>query len=266
MKRSAFGLFCLLVACGDPPPPAISMDPHQDYEDENVTVLGGDDRIPIATGQVSQGEDCLQLDDETCVPVDRTGKYCKDGSGPVDVVVVDGEVVQIVCYEDADTTEGPSVVVTSSAGDVEVAQMDNGGVVTFGAETDGVPIEGDVTVDGNNVSVYGNGPDNTIIEGNLTITGNNARVRGIHVMGNVIIDLNTAAFLLSEVDGNVVVRSNNSLVAAVRVHGNVEVPGNNTILVQNEVAGAWQIEGQGSVCDDNVEWVDDAAGETLTCP
>ena len=37
----------------------------------------------------------------------------------------------------------------------------------------------------------------------MTITGNNARVRGIHVMGNVIIELNTAAFLLSPLSSGI---------------------------------------------------------------
>ena len=260
-------LFLGLVHCGeDPPAPAIGSDPHQDYEDENVTVLGGDDQIPIATGQPTEGG-CLQITTEECVPVDRTGKYCKEGSGPVDVIVVDGEVVEVICYEDTDTTEGPTQVVTSSSGDVMVAQQDNGAVVTFGEETDGVPIEGDLTVDGNGVTVYGNGPDKTIIDGDLLITGNNARVRGVRVMGDVIIDLNTAAFVLSHVDGNLEVRSNNSLVASDRTFGNFVVTGNNTILVQNEVGGEWMLDGaQGSVCQSNVRWENDAPADPLECP
>lgn len=232
-----------------------STDPFQDYEEENVTIINGDDTVPIATGQLD-GETCLQLTAENCVPVDRTGRYCNTDSGPVDVVVANGEVQEVVCYRDSGTSE-TTVVVTDTSGNVDLPQTANGAVLTFDPATNGVPIEGNVTVDGNNVTVYGNGPENTIINGNLVITGNNARIRGVRVKGNVEISLNTAAILFSIIEGNLVMNFNNSLAAENQVYGNLEVKMNNTSLIRNGVGGNLAIDGAGTICDGNYA-IDDA--------
>jgi hypothetical protein len=248
-------------------------EPYQEYEEGSVTVIGGDPDAPVATG-TTEG-DCLQITEDTCTPIVRDGMYCKTDSGPVDVIVVNGMVQEVVCYEDT-TGDGPTEVVQNGSGGVDVPQQDNGSVITFDPSTDGVPIEGDVRVDGNNVTIYGNGPDKTIITGNLDITGNNARVRGVRVKGNVTIDLNTASFVLSVVEGNLEVSSNNCLVAENDAFGNVQVSGNNTILVGNDVDDQWQIQGSGSICQSNRSF-DDTNGDAivaetergatdLTCP
>jgi hypothetical protein len=248
-----------LLACGDDP--LYSTDPFQDYEDGNVTVLNGDDTVPIATGQLD-GETCLQLTEETCVPVTRDGRYCKTDQGPVDVVVVDGQVKEVVCYRDSDTTD-TTVVVTNTEGGVDLPQTANGAVLTFGPATNGVPIEGDVTVDGNNVTVYGNGPENTIINGDLVISGNNARIRGVRVTGNVSITLNTAAILFSVIEGNLILDMNNSLAAENQVYGNIEVRKNNSTLVRNGVRGNLDIQGSGTICDGNYAITDPNNNKTL---
>lgn len=218
--------------------------------------------MPVASGQV--GEDgCLQITTDTCVAVAREGKYCKTDDGPVDAVVVDGKVVDVVCYEDTDGAQGPSVIVDGNHdGNIDVPQQDNGAVITFDPSTDGKPIKGDVVVDGNNVTLYGNGPDKSIIDGNLTITGNNARVRGVHVTGNVHIDLNTAALVFCVVDGNLKVDSNNSLIAECKVAGDFEVKGNNCILVNNTAGKEWKIDGSNTTCDGNTKFPD---GSALSC-
>lgn len=258
-----------LFACGEET--QLYDAPYQEYEDETVTVIGGDEAVPVATG-TTEGE-CLQISDETCTPIDREGKYCKTDSGPVDIVVVDGEVQQVVCYEDT-SDDGPNRVLDSEAGDVEVAQMENGAVVTFDPSTDGVPIEGDIVVDGNDVTLYGNGPDKTIIDGNVRITGNNARVRGIRVTGNVTIDLNTASFVLSVVEGNLVIKYNNCLAAENDVFGNLVNDGNNTILVGNDIGGSLEGSGSGAICQDNRGFedvngdlivTDDEIGDPIDC-
>lgn len=251
----------LLPACGDGDP-LFSTDPFQDYEEENVTVINGDETVPIASGRLEDGTTCLQLTEETCVPVERSGRYCNTDSGPVDVVVVNGEVQAVVCYRDSGTAQ-TTVVVTDTDGNVDLPQTANGAVLTFDPATNGVPIEGNVTVDGNNVTVYGNGPENTIIEGNLVITGNNARIRGVRVKGNVEISLNTAAILFSIIEGNLVMNFNNSLAAENQVYGNLEVKKNNTSLVRNGVAGNLAIEGSGTICDGNYAISDANGNKTL---
>jgi hypothetical protein len=249
-------LLTFLAACSGDDQLA-STDPHNPYEDGATTVIGGDPETPIASGQVN-GEGCLQVDEDTCVAVEREGKYCSNDQGPVDAVVVDGEVVEVVCYEDNDGASGPSIIVDSdSDGDIDVPQNQNGAVITFDPATDGQPIAGNVTLDGNNVTLYGNGPDKSIIDGNLIIIGNNARVRGVHVTGNIEIGLNTAAVVFCVVDGNIQISSNNSLIAETDVYGNVQVEGNNCILVNNDVAGGWQITGSNAICDGNMKFADD---------
>lgn len=261
-KRLLLPLLCISLlgsACGDDA--LYGTDPYQNYEDENVTVINGDETVPIATGQLD-GETCLQLTEDNCVPVNREGKYCKTATGPVDVVVVNGSVAEVVCYRDSDTNE-TTVVTTSTGGDVDVPQTANGSVLTFDPATDGVPIEGNVTVDGNNVTVYGNGPDKTIIDGNLVITGNNTRIRGVRVKGNVEISLNTAAILFSVIEGNLVMNYNNSLAAENQIYGNLEVKKNNTILVRNGVAGNLSVDGSGTSCDGNYAITDPDGNKTL---
>jgi hypothetical protein len=245
----------VLSSCGETDQLA-STNPHNPYEDGATTVIGGDENVPVASGQVND-EGCLQITAETCTEVAREGKYCKTDEGPADAIVVDGVIVEVVCYEDTDGSSGPTKVIG------DVPQQDNGAVITFDPSTDGKPIAGDVVVDGNNVTIYGNGPDNSIIDGNLTITGNNARVRGVRVTGDLLITLNTAAVVFSVIEGNVRMETNNSLLAECEVYGNVEVPGNNCILVNNRVGGQWNIGGQGAICDGNTKRDDETAA--LSC-
>lgn len=270
MKRwSIFLAFvALCAACGEET--QLYQQPYQEYEDETITVIGGDDAVPVATGTTE--DDCLQISDDTCTPISREGQYCKTDSGPVDIIVVDGEVKEVICYEDVDGA--PTEVLDSEAGDVEIAQEENGTVVTFDPSTDGVPIEGDILVDGNDVTLYGNGPDKTIIDGNLRITGNNARIRGVRVTGNVIIDLNTASFVLGVVEGNLEIRFNNCLAAENDVFGNLVNDGNNTILVGNDVGGGLEGSGLGASCQDNRSFddanmdfivTDDEVGDPIEC-
>jgi hypothetical protein len=262
----------VLSACEDTQ--LASTDPYQDFEEMDVTVIGGDETVPVATGQLTD-DGCLQVTETECVPVDREGRYCKTDDGPADVIVVDGQIQEVVCYEDTDGTEGTSSVLDgNNDGDIDIPQQDNGAVITFDPSTDGKPIVGDVTVDGNDVTLYGNGPDKSIIDGNLRITGNNARVRGIRVTGNVIMDLNTSAFVLSVVEGNLVVNYNNCLIAENDVFGNIDINGNGTIAVGNGTAGNLENSGMGTICQDNFQFsdangdksvTDDEAGAPLEC-
>jgi hypothetical protein len=272
MKRILLGLL-VLSACEDTQ--LAREEPFQEYNDGDVTVIGQDEEVPIATGQLTD-EDCLQVTETDCVPVAREGRYCKTDTGPADVIVVDGMVQEVVCYEDTDGTEGTDQILDgNNDGNIDIPQQDNGAVITFDESTNGVPIEGDVVIDGNDVTIYGNGPDKSIINGNLLITGNNARVRGIRVTGNVTIDLNTAALVLSVVEGNLIVEYNNCLIAENDVFGNIVLNGNNTIAVNNGVAGNFEFNGSGTICQDNHKFADangdkivtdDEVGAPIECP
>lgn len=254
MKLRSVFVLVMAVACGEADPLA-GIDPFGAYQDEHVTVIGGDTTVPIASGALGKSG-CLQITTSTCVEVKREGKYCKAKTGPVDAVLIGGLVAEVVCYSD-EGQKNPVVVVDADGdGDLDIPQNANGSVITFDPSSDGKAVVGDVTIDANNVTLYGNGPDRSIINGNLRITGNNARVRGIRVKGNVDIELNTGALLFAVVEGNLTVRSNNTLVAETAVFGNFTVSGNNAILVGDGAAGDWSIGGSGSSCERNYRFQD----------
>lgn len=252
-RRSILAL-ALIAACGEADPLA-GVDPFGAYQDEHVTVIGGDTTVPIASGDLSS-KGCLQVTTSTCVPVKREGKYCKASSGPVDAVLIGGMVAEVICYADEGQKDPALVIDADGDGDIDIPQNANGSVITFDPSSDGKAVVGDVTLDANNVTLYGNGPDRSIIKGNLRITGNNARVRGIRVQGNVDIELNTGALVLSVVEGNLTIRSNNTLVAETAVFGNFTVTGNNSVLVGDATAGQWSIGGSGASCERNYRFQD----------
>jgi hypothetical protein len=216
------------------------------------TYVGPTDAI-YKDDSIAVGEETLKM---------KEGKFCSDENAKMDVIVVDGEVVETVCYpvqtdkSSDNSKENPTTLVTTQKGDINIPKNANNTVVLFDEETDNHTIDGDVTVNGENVTIYGNGSDKTIIDGNLEITGNNARVRGVTVTGNVSITHNNTAFLFSVVEGNLTISDNNVTVAATDVFGDMTVTGNNAVLVQNRVQGSWDIQGSGPQCDGNYSFTD----------
>ncbi len=268
MKRARLLLLGFaLVGCDD------DRGLYDDYADANVAVIGDD--VVTLSGPVASG-DCVQVSETLCVPVDAGGAWCERQGGPVDVIVVDGEAVEVVCYPPATDDERPTVIVdAASAGDIEVAQNANNTTVVFDASLDGVPFVGNLSVDGNNVSVYGNGPDNTIIDGDVVITGNNVRLRGVTITGNLSITLNGASVVLSRIHGDVLISKNGTVFAENDVYGDFTSTSNGNLYVGNDVQGVWSISGNGSTCDENNAFadgdgdhhIDDGElGDSLVCP
>lgn len=234
---------------------------YDDHEDANVAVIG-DNEVTLS-GPVGAG-DCVQVSENLCVPVETDGTWCEREGGPVDVVVVDGVAVQVVCYPPSDDPARPTVTVDgASAGDIEVAQNANDTTVIFDAALDGVPFVGNVSVDGNNVSIYGNGPDKTIIEGDVVITGNNVRLRGVTITGNLTITLNSAAVVLSRIHGDVLITKNETVFVENDVYGSFTSTSNGNVYVGNDVQGAWDISGNGSSCDENSAFTDGDADHLI---
>jgi hypothetical protein len=243
------------VGCGDSDSMSgfektTSYTPYKETPKESVVItgeanyVGPTDTLPDE-GKVTVGGETINIPED---------QLCKDPNAKMDVITVDGKVVDVICYPPA-TTENTTEV-TASKGDTEIPQNANNTVVTFDEATDGESIPGDISVDGNNVAIYGNGPDKTIIEGDLVIAGNNARVRGLRIKGNVILDLNNTALLFCIVEGDIEINKNNITVAATDVFGNMIVKGNNAVLVQNRVQGEWTIEGSEEFCDGNSSFKD----------
>ena len=197
----------------------------------------------------------------------------------MDLIYVDGELVETICYPPATDPERPTLEIDSTMpGDIDVVQNANKTTITFDPATDGMPITGNISVDGNNVAIYGNGPDNTIIDGNVVLDGNTIRLRGVTITGNLVLRKNRAAVVLCRILGNVQLESmstNGSVFAENDIWGNFTSTSNGNVLVANDVLGNWQHDGNGNTCDNNAHFIDVDADEVvddseraelLTCP
>ncbi len=205
---------------------------------------------------------------------------CEQEGMQMDVIVVNGEIVDVVCYLPPAEPSGDLnyVEVEAESGDTTIPQNENNRVIIFDEDTDGVPVDGDLHVDSNNVAIYGNGKEETIIDGDVILSGNNPILRGVTITGNLTIDKNDAAVLYCRILGDVQVIQNNVTIAETEILGNLvfdEVSSNNAILVNNRVAGDWDIRGHGHICsgntafsdeDDNSAYSEDEEGEALDCP
>jgi hypothetical protein len=248
----------LTLACGSAEPVG---DPNADYEEERVTVIGGDPESEDVAGSAQPGfGQCVDVGDGACVAPERAGQWCEREGGPYDLVVVDGEVVEVICYPPPEGGDQPTVVVDEGSGDVTIPQNENNTAIVFDESTDGEAIEGDIDVEGNNVSIYGNGPDDTIIDGDVVLSGNNVRLRGVTVTGNVTTDTNNVSIILCRVLGDIVLAddsTNNSVISANEIHGSLTSTSNNHVIVSNVVQGEVSLTGNNHDCADNRFFADE---------
>ncbi|MET0410143.1 MAG: hypothetical protein ABW217_02555 [Polyangiaceae bacterium] len=185
-------------------------------------------------------------DDCDTAPCAAVRERCGDEAYADVVLDDDAEVVDVVCFKrNVNVVElGEDPVDSASAG--------NNTVLVLDGEDDGVDVEGDVTLAGNNAVVYGQGADVSVIGGTLAIEKNNAIVRGVTVRGDVTIDKNNAKLLFVTIEGGLTILGNNTTLAASRVLGEITILGNNTVLVQNELGSAGPIDGKNLRCNGNV--------------
>ncbi len=241
------------------------------YEEGRATVIGSDnDGRRIEGSVVVREEGCIAVGDD-CIPVRGVGQ-CNLEDGPLDIIVADGEVQSAICYGDL---AEPTDVVTNESGNVVLPQNANNAVLVFAPETNGVAIEGDLSVDGNNVTLFGNGPDETVIDGNVELTGNNARIRGVTIKGDLTMDLNNLSAVLVRVEGNVIIQGNNAVLAGSVVFGDLRSGSNNHVLVDNRLRGNLDLTGGNYTCADNHRFNSDdftytldtePRGDLLACP
>jgi len=248
--------------------------------DGDDTSFGEDSRVVVTEDGTfvvfGRSDDCIDIGD-VCVDLDEAGgQYCNDDDAQIDVVVVDGEVVDVICYPPDDEGTPLEEVATGDDGEIEVPQTENGSVIVFDESTDGEVIEGNVTLSSERTTLFGNGVDETILGGNLIVASNNSRVRGVTIEGNVEYDENSnnSALSFCRVHGNLSVVSNDFSGLECVVFGNVEVSGNNPVLANIGVGGDWVVTGSGPTCegcysvtdDDGDFLVDDGeVGEALIC-
>ena len=256
---------------------AATGDVQTPYDGSRTTVIGTDDSGDDVGGSTDVelvDGDCVEVGAQCVVPGTGSGDFCEAEGGPSDVIVIDGEVVEVICYPPTDGAAPEIVVDVDQDGDLDVPQNQNDTTVVFDEDTNGTPIEGDITIDGNNVAVYGNGADDTVIAGNVTLDGNNVRLRGLTIEGDLTFAKNNTAAVLVRVLGNVIIQGNNDVLAASDVYGDLIVTSNSVVLVQNRVQGNLDVTGQGPICDANRAFADensdlviaaDEIGDELVC-
>jgi hypothetical protein len=244
-SRDAAGLgvlFGLLSACSDT---ATGESVATPYDPGQATLVGAE----------KGGED-LELS-EACAEYDCGGELDQCGDRAAADVIVDanGEVVDVICYKQDVSVDAVPLDQTESA------EAGNNTVLVLDDEDDGVDVEGDVTISGNNAVLYGEGPDVSVIGGTIEIEKNNAIVRGVRVQEDVTITKNNTQMAFCVIEGDLTISGNNTTVAECTVFGKVTITGLNTVFVQNQFAQV-DFTAQNLICNGNVHF--DDADRSLT--
>lgn len=264
-------------SCGDDDVPGVTVrrgpGDSTNFGDGTIVVVNDEDTW-IVSGD--PGDDCVEVG-EDCIDIDEeTGRYCDLEGAQADIIVVDGEVVDVICYPPSD--EGTPVEEVAVEGDAgaEIPQPESGEVLVFDESTDGTIIEGDLTIEAERTTLFGNGVDETTLGGDVHVTSNNSRIRGLTIQGNVDYgeNANNSALSFCRIHGNLQVESNDFTAVECEVFGNVDVNGNNATLMNVGVGGEWQVDGSNPVCDgcysfddadDDFRVADEERGDPVTC-
>jgi hypothetical protein len=227
------------------------------YKPGSTAIIGGQfdnpDGLAVMNVSTPSGDACIDLDGACVKPQTECG-----ADGTADVLLDDnGAVVDVICYPNS------GVSVESFEGDVH--KVGNDVVLVFDDQDDGVDVDGDVTIDGNNVTLYGHGPDVSVIGGDLHIDKNNSLVRGIRVQGDVVIDKNNPSMVDCVIEGDLTIKGNNVSVALCEVWGKLVIEGNNAVLVSNRFRQPPEVQGKNLVCSGNVAF-DDANADNVIDP
>ena len=279
---TVIALLALAIGCGDSATGTTGWEISEEeggktsYGDDGDSIVTSNSRDDtfVVTGQPEEDE-CVEIEEHCYDLEDLKDQYCDDRDAQVDVIVVDGEVVDVICYPPRDGGQDIEEITRDEDGDAEVEQTNNGAVVTFDESTDGEPIEGDITMEAERVTLFGNGVDETIIDGDIYVRSNQSRIRGVTIMGDVTFEQisNNSKMAFCKIYGDLLIESNEVTVTNCQVWGDVTVTGNNTTLVNIGVQGAWEIS-PNSFCDgcyrftdeeDDKEVHEDEIGEELTC-
>lgn len=250
----------VVVAAGGCNGAAVQPDPdvHVPYEDDRMAYVGtAGGGLPVRGSAALRGDECVEIAPTACLPPVRAGRWCADEGGPVDLVLTSGFVEEMVCYPGGD--DG-AMFVAGDDGDAPTMQDVDGRAVVL---TGDVVIDDDVVVEGDFVSLYGAGPARTRIEGDLILRGRGARVRGVHVVGDVVVEGAQAAILFSRVDGSIAIgagETDGSVLAGNDVLGQVVVRAVEATLVANRVQGPFLVYGEDARCADNLAF-DDLDGD-----
>ena len=200
---------------------------------------------PVITSSTSGSKLCLGEGKDCQTPAESCGEHAT-----ADVIVdADGNVISIVCYPDS----GYALTPLEGAGDPDLG---NNVVAVIDGRDDGVDVDGDLLIEGNNVIVYGDGPATSVIGGNLEIIKNSAIVHGVRIQGDAIFRKDNASLVDCVIEGKLTIIGNNTNIALCEIWGDVVNDGLNTALVSNLIAGDQQVSGMNLRCNDNHRFTD----------
>lgn len=249
-KFCAVGSLFLVLACSS------EEGTSTPYTPGDITVLGSN-----LGGEFKHRSDC----GDACETLDEE---CGDDAAADVILDADGHVADVICYEQDVSVE------TVSIDKVTSAEAGNKTVLVLDGVADGLDVEGNVILSGNNATLWGEGADVSEIGGSVKIAKNNAIVRGVRIHGDVAITKNNAQFSLCVIEGDLTVTGNNATIADCVVLGAVKIAGVNTVLVQNRFGSAYEIGGKNLTCNENYVFVDadedgsfeaDEEGDEVTC-
>lgn len=255
--------------------------------DGGSVMYGEREDVIVSPGSSNQGaqivsdgdpDDCVRLDPDVCVPLSEAkASECGDVDAQVDVVVLEGQVIAIICYPSPDGGQPvEEVLVSDGSGATALPQNKNGAVVTFGDATAQQPIQGDITLSAERVTLFGRGVDQTILDGSVVVASNGGRLRGLTITGDLSFErnANNASLSFSAVRGGLRVSGNGLVAINTLVFGDVEVSGQSATFINLGVQGEWGVAastscaGCYSFADEDGDWrVADAERlDALTCP
>jgi hypothetical protein len=233
-------IFCLLfglAGCGASTTESAGETP---YRVGDATLLGEE-----------KGGEEVRVTECDSLSCEAVGEQCGDEAAADVILNENGEVIEVLCYKQDVSVSTVDVSATGSA------TAGNNTVLVVDGVDDGLDVEGDVTISGNNAIIYGEGPDVSVIGGTLDIEKNNAIVRGVRIKEDVTIEKNNTKLVFCVIEGDLTITGNNTTLAECTVFGRVTIRGLNTVLVQNQFAGTDTVAGSNLTCNQNVR-VDDA--------
>lgn len=250
-----------ISSCGDnattPPQTSVQQAPGDDigyHENTDVVVLGNE----IWVVKEAPANDCVNIQGQCIQIADLKLQNCGDKNAQADIVVLEGQMVKVICYPPKSSGVNLGSATVNNDGQTVLPQNASQKVIVFGEETNGKPIAGDVRLDAEAVSLIGNGVDKTILNGNLSIASNGSHIRGLTINGNVTFEenANESSIAFCKIKGNLIVKSNNVMVLSCQVFGNIELQGNGEMLFNNGLGGNLQNEGNGATCQNNYSFND----------
>jgi|GEM_PF-1965489 len=177
------------------------------------------------------------------------GVVCDCNGGCADVVVIDDEVVSVVCY--------------STPGEVDDAFVADGTVNLNDGETTQVVVDdnsgGDINVnEGDVTEIVGEGKDVSLVDGDVNAHQGDVRLRAVTVAGDVALNNHGGAASLSGVRvlGDLNVHIADVVFVDVEVFGDVHLNADGASITGLAVQGAFNRNGQMATCDGAVSFVD----------